>query len=158
MLAQLTWSELTGLAALIIASLFAYAISRLGAAQRRAVSVWHCGALLDGERARYLVVEPKYEPATAAFEARYQAHGLYGAFKEAFRSIYPTIRLPRVPYPKAFMSIFDADTWLFRPLVRTGDWLTERFSRTHSGVPQQYLLWQLVGLVFVIVILALWVR
>ena len=152
------WLPVAGLAALIVASLFAYAISRLGAAQRRAVSIWHCGALLDGERARYLVVEPKYEPATAAFESRYQAHGLYGAFKEAFRSIYPTIRLPRVPYPRRFMSIFDADTWLFRPMVRAGDWLTERFSRTHSGVPQQYLIWQLVGLVLVIVILALWVR
>jgi hydrogenase-4 component B len=152
------WLPIAGLCALVFTSLLAYAFSRLGAAERRAVSIWNCGALLDGERERYLVVEPKYEPATAGFESRYQAHGLYGAFKEAFRSIYPTIRLPRVPYPKTFMSMFDADTWLFRPLVRAGDWLTERFSRTHSGVPQQYLLWQLVGLVFVIVILALWVR
>jgi hypothetical protein len=149
---------MAGLAALVVAMLFAYGFSRLGAAKRRAVGIWQCGALVVPERAGYTVVEPKYEPATAAFEARYQAHGLYGAFKEAFRSIYPTIRLPRVPYPRTFMSIFDADTWLFQPMVRAGDWLTERFSRTHSGVPQQYLLWQLVGLVFVIVILALWVR
>jgi hydrogenase-4 component B len=152
------WLPLAGLGALILASLLAHAVSRLGAAERRRVSIWHCGALLDSERAHYLVVEPKSDPATADFEARYQAHGLYGAFKEAFRSIYPTIRVPRVPYPRALMCIFDADTWLFQPLVRTGDWLTQRFSRTHSGVPQQYLIWQLLGLVLVLVVLALWGR
>ncbi len=54
------------------------------------------------------------------------------------------------------MSIFNADTWLYQPLVRSGDWLTERFSRTHSGVPQQYLIWQLLGFVVVVVVLALW--
>ena len=153
-----TWLPLAGLAALVVASVLAYGLSRLGAATRRTVTMWSCGALVDGERARYLVVEPKTEPATAAFEARYQAHGLYGAFKEAFRSIYPTVRLPRLPYPRTLMSAFDADNWLFQPMVRAGDWLTQRFSRTHSGVPQQYLLWQLVGLVVVLVAIALWAR
>jgi hypothetical protein len=143
---------------LVAASLLAYGFSRLGAAKRRNVGVWYCGALLDGHRARYVVVEPISEPATAAFEARYQAHGLYGAFKAAFRSIYPSVPLPRVPYPRRFMSIFNADTWLFQPLVRAGDWLTHHFSRTHSGVPQQYLIWQLLGLVVVVVVLALWAR
>jgi hydrogenase-4 component B len=152
------WLPLAGLAALAVASLLAYGLSRLGAATRRTVTTWNCGALLDGERARYLVVEPKTEPATAAFEARYQAHGLYGAFKEAFRSIYPTVRLPRLPYPRTLMSAFDADNWLFQPMVRAGDWLTHRFSRTHSGVPQQYLIWQLVGLVVVLLALVLWAR
>jgi hydrogenase-4 component B len=152
------WLPLAGLAALVLASLVAHGIARLGASERRGVTVWHCGAILDGERARYLVVEPKTEPATAGFEARYQAHGLYGAFKEAFRSIYPTVRPPRVAYPRRLMSVFDADTWLFQPLVRAGDWLTQRFSRTHSGVPQQYLIWQLLGLVLVVLVLALWTR
>jgi hydrogenase-4 component B len=152
------WLPTVGLAALFLASLLAYAFSRLGAAQRRAVSIWHCGALVDGERARYVMVEPKSDPATAAFEARYQAHGLYGAFKAAFKSIYPSVPLPRLPYPKRLMSVFDADTWLFRPLVRAGDRLTQRFSRTHSGVPQQYLIWQLVGLIVVVIMLSLWAR
>ncbi len=152
------WLPVAGLVALVLASLLAYGLSRAGAAERRSVGVWHCGALVDGERARYLVVEPKTEPATAAFEARYQAHGLYGAFKEAFRTIYPTVRLPRLPYPRTLMSAFDADNWLFRPMVRAGDWLTQRFSRTHSGVPQQYLMWQLVGFVAVLVAIALWAR
>jgi hypothetical protein len=144
------------MAALVLASLLAYGFSRLGAAERRAVSIWHCGAVLGGRAARYVVVEPKAEPATADFESRYQAHGLYGAFKEAFRSIYPRVPLPRVPYPKRLMSLFDADTWLFQPMLRAGDWLTQRSSRTHSGVPQQYLIWQLVGFVVVLVTIALW--
>jgi hypothetical protein len=152
------WLPLAGLAALVVASLLAYGLSRLGAATRRTVTMWSCGAVLDGERAHYVVVEPKTEPATAAFEARYQAHGLYGAFKEAFQSIYPTVRLPRLPYPRTLMSAFDADNWLFQPMVRAGDWLTQRFSRTHSGVPQQYLMWQLVGFVVVLVAIALWAR
>lgn len=150
------WLPMVGLAALVLASLLAYGFSRLGAAERRAVSIWHCGAVLGGRAARYVVVEPKTEPATADFESRYQAHGLYGAFKEAFRSIYPRVPLPRVPYPRGLMSIFDADTWLFQPMVRAGDWLTLRSSRTHSGVPQQYLIWQLVGFVVVLVTIALW--
>ncbi len=152
------WLPVAGMVALVLASLLAYGFSRLGAAKRRSVAVWHCGALVDGERARYLVVEPKTEPATAEFESRYQAHGLYGAFKEAFQSIYPTVKLPRVPYPRTLMSAFDADNWLFQPMLRAGDWLTQRFSRTHSGVPQQYLIWQLVGLAVVLVAIALWAR
>jgi len=152
------WLPVVGLAALALASLLAYGFSRLGAAERRAVSMWHCGAVLNGREARYVVVEPKAEPATAAFEARYQAHGLYGAFKEAFRSIYPRVNVPRVGYPRWLASILDADIWLFQPIVRSADWLTQRFSRTHSGVPQQYLMWQLLGLALVIVALALWAR
>jgi hydrogenase-4 component B len=152
------WLPVVILAALVLASLAAHWVSRLGASEKREVSVWHCGALISGPRARYVVVEPKSEPSTAALEARYQAHGLYGAFKAAFRSIYPSVPLPRVPYPRRLMSIFDADTWLYQPLVRAGDWLTERFSRTHSGVPQQYLIWQLLGFVVVIIVLALWAR
>jgi hypothetical protein len=152
------WLPLAGLAAVVLSSLLAYGFSRLGAAQRRAVGIWHCGALIDGAKMRYLVVEPKSDPATADFEARYQAHGLYGAFKEAFKGIYPTVQVPRIAYPRRFMSIFDADTWLFQPLVRAGDWLTRRFSRTHSGVPQSYLIWQLMGLAMVLVVLFLWMR
>lgn len=153
-----TWMPLAAFAALALASLAAYWLSRLGAAKRREVSIWHCGALLDGHRARYMVVEPRHEPATAAFEARYQAHGLYAIFKEAFRGIYPTVRVPRVSYPRALSAAFDADHWLFQPLVAAGAWLTQRFSRTHSGVPQQYLLWQLVGLVLVLIALGIWAR
>jgi NADH:ubiquinone oxidoreductase subunit 5 (subunit L)/multisubunit Na+/H+ antiporter MnhA subunit len=152
------WLPMAGLAAVVLASALAYGLSRAGGAQRRAVSMWHCGAQLNGVEARYVVVEPKTEPATAEFESRYRAHGLYGAFIEAFRTIYPTVKIPRVPYPRSFMSIFDAEAWLFRPLVRAGGWLTDRFSRTHSGVPQQYLIWQLVGLVGVILGLYLLTR
>ncbi len=152
------WLPVVGLSALGLFMLLSYGFSRLGAAPRRAVAIWHCGALIDGAKTRYLVVEPKREPATAEFEARYQAHGLYGVFKEAFRSVYPSVRLPRVAYPTRLMSIFDADNWLYQPLVRAGERLTERMRRTHSGVPQQYLIWQLVGLVVVVAALFLWVR
>jgi len=152
------WLPMAGLAAVVLCSLLAYGFSRLGAAQRRAVGIWHCGALIDGAEMRYLVVEPKSDPATADFEARYQAHGLYGAFKEAFKGIYPTVQVPRMAYPRRLMSIFDADTWLFQPLAGAGDWLTRRFSRTHSGVPQLYLIWQLMGLAVVLVVLFLWMR
>lgn len=144
------WLPMAGLTALVLATALSYGISRLGAAARRRVDVWHCGAQLDGVRARYVVVEPRHEPATAAFEARYAAHGLYGAFKEAFSAIYPTFPVPRVPYPRRLMNAFDAESWLFQPLVRAGAWLTQRFSRAHSGVPQQYLAWQLIGLIVVV--------
>ena len=152
------WFPVVGLVWLLGASLLAYLFSRLGAAERRAVKLWYCGGVVNGAEARYLVVEPRSDPTTEAFEARYQAHGLYGAFKEAFRSIYPSVPLPHAGYPTRFMRIFDVDGWLFGPLVRFGNRLTGGLSRTHSGVPQMYLVWQLLGLVAVVVSLAVWVR
>ncbi len=150
------WYPVVVLGALAVGMAFAYWVFRLGAAPRRAVDMWQCGALVDGALARYLVVEPKHEPATAQFEARFQAHGLYSCFKVAFRSVYPSVPLPHAGYPTRFMKIFDVDAWLFGPLVRLGNRLTGALSRTHSGVPQMYLIWQLVGLVAVVVLLAVW--
>ncbi len=150
------WYPAVVLGALAVGMLIAYWVFRLGAAPRRAVDMWQCGALVDGALARYLVVEPKHEPATAQFESRFQAHGLYSCFKVAFRSVYPSVPLPHTGYPTRFMKIFDVDAWLFGPIVRLGNRVTGALSRTHSGVPQMYLIWQLAGLVVVVVLLALW--
>jgi len=45
------------------------------------------------------------------------------------------------------------DSWLYGPLVRAGGRVAERVSRSHSGIPQWYLMWQVVGMVIVLVVL-----
>jgi len=101
----------------------------------RQVQGWYCG---------------EEQPEEAI---RFRARGLYAPFTQAFRNVYPKIRLPRVGYPFALKRLFDFDEWLYNPIVRAGGHLTERFSRTHVGIPQMYMLWQIVGVVLVIVIL-----
>jgi hypothetical protein len=42
--------------------------------------------------------------------------------------------------------------------VRTGAAVAERFSRSHVGIPQYYLLWQVIGVVIVLVALFALIR
>jgi hydrogenase-4 component B len=134
------WMPVIGLATLLGFGLLAQGLSRLGAAERRTVEIWHCGTLPVGD------------------QGRYPAHSFYDAFKRAFQNVYPPVRVPRTNYPARFMSIFDLDRWLFRPLLRAGEKITEVTSHTHSGIPQLYLSWQIAGLILVVVALVLLAR
>jgi hypothetical protein len=63
--------------------------------------------------------------------------------------------LPQLAPPQQLARGLDFDRWLYFPIgsafVRVGRTL----SRVHNGVPQLYLLWQVIGLVLSI-ILVLW--
>ncbi len=134
------WSPLPLVAALAGLMLVSYALMRLGGARVREVQCWYCGE----EHADELV--------------RFRAAGFYGPFKHAFAGVYPTIRLPRLRFPRALRRAFDLDSWLYGPLVRVGGRLAERLSRTHVGIPQTYVLWQVIGMIIVLVLLMLVLR
>jgi hydrogenase-4 component B len=139
-MAVAVWLPIVGFASLLGFGLLAQGLSRLGAAERRQVEIWHCGTLPVGE------------------QGRYPAHSFYDAFKRPFRNVYPPVRVPRTSYPARFMSIFDLDRWLFRPILRAGQKITEVTAHTHSGIPQLYLSWQIAGLILVVVALVLLAR
>ena len=83
----------------------------------------------------------------------FHPHGLYEPFRRAFERVYVTTGTPRVAYPATLAKVFDVDSWLYGPLIRVGGRVAERISRSHVGIPQWYLMWQVVGMVIVLVVL-----
>jgi len=118
----------------------AYAVMRLAGAPVREVECWYCGE----EHADELV--------------RFRAQGIFSTFNRAFAGIYPALRIPKLRFPRALERIFDLDSWLYGPFVRAGGRLAQRLSRTHSGIPQIYMLWQVIGVILVLAILVAMLR
>jgi hypothetical protein len=80
---------------------------------------------------------------------------MYEPFRRAFERVYVVTGVPKAGYPVSLARIFDVDGWLYGPLARAGGRVAERFSRSHVGIPQWYLMWQVVGVVVVLVALFL---
>ena len=83
-----------------------------------------------------------------------------GAISSPTLTIGPTISTrdaptgtPRAGYPTTLAKVFDVDSWLYGPLVRAGGRVAERVSRSHVGIPQWYLMWQVAGMVIVLLVL-----
>ncbi len=122
---------LAGLA--LIAVLFWWS----GGAKRRVVSeLWY-----SGER---------QSPASV----RYSSSSYFKTFKQNFNirigkytleGVYP--KWPSVKFKKSFKLkyLLDVDSWLYRPLAFLGHKALEIFAGTHSGFPQWYLLWMVIG-------------
>jgi hydrogenase-4 component B len=112
-----------------------YGIMRLAGAPVRQVECWYCGE----EHGDELV--------------RFRAQGVFATFNRAFAGIYPTVRLPRLAFPRFVERAFDLDSWLYGPFIRVGSRVAERVSRTHIGIPQMYMIWQIVGMIVVLALL-----
>jgi hydrogenase-4 component B len=112
-----------------------YGIMRLAGAPVRQVECWYCGE----EHGDELV--------------RFRAQGVFATFNRAFAGIYPTVRLPRLKFPRILERAFDLDSWLYGPFIRAGSKVAERISRTHVGIPQMYMIWQVVGMIVVLALL-----
>jgi len=126
------WNPAYALAAIAVCGIIAYAIGRSALAPARETVGWYCGE--------------EYEPD----EVRFRAHGFCLTFREAFAKVYPSIPVPKWGVPTFLQRLADVDTWLYGPLVKGGTRITERLSRTHTGIPQFYMLWQVVGAVVVL--------
>ena len=126
------WNPAYMVVALAVCGLIAYGVSRLGHASVRGTETWY-----GGEEAK-------------PDEVRYRAHGFCLPFKEVFSKVYPSLTLPRIRILQHVPRLIDLDGWLYTPLVNAGGRVTDLLTRTHSGIPQTYLLWQLVGIVAVI--------
>jgi hypothetical protein len=93
---------------------------------------------------------------------KFTAFSLYLPFKRFFSirignyqqdGIYPVLRAPKLRLPTELKRAFDIDQFLYEPVVRWSVGFMERFSRTHVGIPQVYVLWMIVGIVFAILVL-----
>ena len=129
------WNPVYAVVAMVVCGTIAYVIGRSALAPSRETVGWYCGE--------------EFEPD----EVRFRAHGFCLTFKDAFAKIYPTIPAPKLGVPLFLQKLADIDSWLYGPLVKVGGRLTERFSRTHTGIPQLYMLWQVVGVILVLVTL-----
>lgn len=129
------WNPVYLVVALFVCMLIAYGIVSVGRAPARETESWY-----GGEQA-----EPD--------EVRFKAHGFCLPFKEAFTVVFPRIETPRIRLISSVQKLLNFDAWLYRPIT---DWLgtlADRLSRTHTGVPQVYMIWQLIGMILVFAIL-----
>ncbi|HVO77007.1 MAG TPA: proton-conducting transporter membrane subunit [Candidatus Bathyarchaeia archaeon] len=134
------WSPLAVIALLIFCFVLIQIIRHVGRAGARSVPNWYGGEEHPGD------------------DVRYRAQGLYSSFNEIFPRVYPRLTVPRPPTIRWVRSVVDLDTWLYGPLVRKGERAVDKVSRSHVGIPQLYMIWQVAGMVLVIVILFLLVR
>jgi hypothetical protein len=112
--------------------LLAFAVSRSGKAGTRTVPVWTCGEV--------------YEPD----EVRYRAGSFYLPFISRFEAMVrfgiPAIHLKR---PDWVYRGLDFDQLIYDPFVAWFIRLSQNFRRTHLGIPQAYMLFQVLGIALV---------
>jgi len=134
------WSPVVLVGAFVLCFLIAEAIRASGRAAQRTVPSWYCGEEhLDDE-------------------VRYRARGFYSPFNQAFAKVYPHVPLPRLPSLRGLKSVLDLDKWLYDPLVRGGGKAVDKVSRSHVGIPQLYMVWQIAGMLVALILLLLIIR
>ena len=126
------WLPLVGGLVLGLCLCLAFFISRLGKARTRNVPLWNCGEA--------------YEPD----EVRYRAGSFYlpfvSRFEEIVRFRIPSIRFQR---PERIYRGLDLDQLIYYPFVDRFVRFSQSFRKTHLGIPQAYMLFQVVGMVLV---------
>jgi len=134
------WNPVVSTIALVICVALGWGLVRAARPVTRQVPVWYGGEEVP------------------AGVGHFHPHGLYEPFRRAFEKVYVVTGLPRAGYPVSLAKIFAVDDWLYGPLVRAGGRVAERFSRSHVGIPQWYLMWQVGGVVIVLAALFLLLR
>jgi len=129
------WTPIVAMIAFAICVALCYGLARAAQPATRRVPVWYGGEDVPAE------------------VGHFHAHGMYEPFRRAFERVYLVTGVPRAGYPASLARVFDLDSWLYGPLVRAGERVAQRFSRSHVGIPQWYLMWQVVGVVVVLVAL-----
>jgi hydrogenase-4 component B len=122
------------LIAFIVCTLIAYAIYRSVSVESRPASIWNCGEVLTND------------------QVRYRASSFYKPFRNLISPVYRKFGLPQIPSPQPLVCGLDFDRWLYFPIGLAFVRIGKTFSRIHNGVPQFYLLWQVVGLVLSIML------
>ena len=122
------------LAVLVLGIAIAYSIYRSVQVESRPASIWNCGEIVSDETVRY------------------RASSFYKPFRNLLNPFYRPISWPHLTPPRPVTRGLNLDRWIYFPIgsafVRVG----KAFSRVHNGVPQLYLLWQVVGLVLSIML------
>jgi hydrogenase-4 component B len=124
---------------IVVCSVLAYAIYRSVRVESRPASIWNCGELVPDEAVRY------------------RASSFYKPFRNLIHPVYWKPKWPQVSPPQPLARSLDFDRWLYFPIGSAFVRIGRVFSRIHNGVPQLYLLWQVIGLVLSIIFVFWWV-
>jgi len=133
------WLPILGLFLLTGCFLLAYWISRIGKPVKRAVPLWTCGEIYETEEVR-LRAENYYVPLVSHFE------GL----------VYPEPPSAKIKRPHKIYKGLDLDEVLYYPSVDLVLRFFQKFRHTHVGTPQVYLLYQMVGILILVVAILIW--
>ena len=121
-----------------ICIILSYIIFRSGKSQKRTVDVWYCGEEYNEE------------------QVRYKAHSFYLTFQHLIeRWFFPHVTVPTIKKPDRVYRVLDFDRIFYYPIVDMIFNLTRRLRKTHVGIPQVYMLWQVIGIFIVILVLFL---
>ncbi len=125
--------------ALLLCAAVTYAIYRSVQVESRPASIWNCGEVVTDEAVRY------------------RASSFYKPFRNLIHPVYWKPKWPKISPPQPLARSLDFDRWLYFPIGSAFVRIGRTFSRIHNGVPQLYLLWQVIGLVLSIVFVFWWV-
>lgn len=124
------WLPITGTFIFIGCLALAFIISRIGKPQRRTVPLWNCGEVYEPDEVRYRA-ESYYVPLVSFFE----------------RLVYPEFPSLHIKRPERLYKGLDFDHLLYYPLVDLVVRVSQKFRRTHVGIPQAYMLYQVIGII-----------
>ena len=133
-----TWLPITGLLVFGGCILLAFLLSRAGRPGMRTVPLWNCGEVYETDEIRYRA-KSFYLPLVSQFE----------------RLVYPEFPTIQVKRPRRIFKVLDLDEVFYYPLVNFVMSISQKFRRTHVGIPQAYLLYQVIGII-VLVAIMLW--
>ncbi len=74
-------------------------------------------------------------------------------FNRYFAKIYPSIPFGKLARPTAILRLFDIDRWVYDPVLRASGWVMRGVSASHTGLPQLYMLWVVVGAALAVIVL-----
>ncbi|MCX6010242.1 MAG: proton-conducting transporter membrane subunit [Chloroflexi bacterium] len=139
------WNPLWVIIAFVIVLGLIYMVVRAGGAKVRKVETWYGGR--------------EHIPA----DVSYRGHSFYMPFKQVFsfkvrgvqfQGLYPTsLPLPKVTMPKGLRLLLNPDQWFYYPIANLFMKINRGLSKSHTGVPQMYLLWIVAGVILTIVII-----
>ncbi len=118
--------------------LLSYLISKLGGSKKRVVPVWLCGEEYDRE------------------QVRYRAHSFYLSLQHLIEGwFFPKILIPGKEKPERVYNSMNFDNIAFYPLARWIVNLADKIKKSHSGIPQIYMLWQVLGVIIAVTLIIL---
>ena len=124
------------LIALAVLGLAAWIIWKSGGAKQKVSDLWYSGEVQRPEAVRYY--------SGSYFKTFLQHFNIrVGTYSQ--EGVYPKWKLPKIHKSFKLKHLLDVDDWLYRPLVYVGHKVLEVFAGTHSGFPQWYLLWMVIG-------------
>ena len=121
-------------------------VVRAGGAKVRKVETWYGGR--------------EHIPA----DISYRGHSFYMPFKQSLffqgqgmcssRDCTPPLyRYLKSQCPKGLRLLLNPDQWFYYPIANLFMKINRGLSKSHTGVPQMYLLWTIIGVILTLVII-----